>query len=661
MSSPISKLMRCFQWMLCLATIGLQAASASAASYTTDPPPGVDQLQIVCSPDPDGLQSTDVMTITVTTAGGKPSRADRHLMIALKIGGWNTPGYTYTVPITLSQGASKAQVKLVYTQLARDFYWAINVLESGRSILKNYSASAMTPVHNMNNAAQPVVSVWLEWDANASGSFEQKRNPANQYTGNTSLGTTGDEVPNPRSRLSVPELPEDWRVLLGFHGILAKYERLESATPGQLQSLNEYVLAGGCLIVQGEALDQLSGVDRLLSDPSVKQSEDQAADFRWGEFPNRITKNSKRAFPDHQRSHGAGEICFVDSKAKMDDVSARKFVGTSITEAARYSTLDDQWFWRNLVQTVGKTPVGAFIGFVNLFVGLIGPGFLYLTYRLKHRTLMLLLVPMAAGIVTLFVLIFNVLREGFDTHGRIVSLQTVDQHSRQGFVWSRQTYFSGSPPGVGLKFPAKTWLKPIDVNPTRSNWQEMASSIAEIHTASDAVLVRRWLAPRSQQQILVGHPVHDVDLPFQVQSAGGKVQLKNVAAHPLALAVLRTKGPTCYWARDVQPSEWTELAEVDCSVIERKLRSDGELKLPDLPDEVTVSERSSWSPWGGSWSTFNFDPLESFWKSGSMLGSMPESHYMIISRESDLVVTPFPAECFQKENNFHVLTGAYRW
>jgi hypothetical protein len=91
------------------------------------------------------------------------------------------------------------------------------------------------------------------------------------------------------------------------------------------------------------------------------------------------------------------------------------------------------------------------------------------------------------------------------------------------------------------------------------------------------------------------------------------------------------------------------------------LRSDGELKLPDLPDEVTVSERSSWSPWGGSWSTFNFDPLESFWKSGSMLGSMPESHYMIISRESDLVVTPFPAECFQKENNFHVLTGAYRW
>lgn len=660
MISPRSISERCFQWFV-FWVVGLQAASANASTYRTDQTQGADPLQIACTPDPDGIRSSELMTITVSTVNGKPSRADRHLTIALRLGGWSTPGYTYTVPVTLAQGASKAQASLVYAQLSRDFYWSINVLESGRSILKDFSSPAMNFVNPTNNAAVPIDAVWLEWDANTTGSFEKRGSLNLQYGGGGSSPMTGIGPGNLRSRLSVLQLPEDWRVLLGFHGILAKYERLQSAPPGQLQALSEYVLAGGCLVVQGGTLDQLSSVDRLLSDQSVQQSNNQVADYRWTEMTDLITISSTRMFTDHQRSHGTGKIVFVDNNSQLDDVSARKTVGTSVTEVARYSTVDDQWFWRNLVQTVGKTPIGAFVGFVILFVGLIGPGFLYLTYRLKHRTLMLLFVPMAAGIVTLLVLIFNVLREGFDTHGRIVSLQTVDQHTRQGFVWSRQTYFSGAPPTVGLRFPVKTWLKPIDVNSTRPLRRDVPSSITEIHANSDELLVRRWLMPRSQQQILVGHPLHNVELPFQVQSTDSKMQLKNISSHPLAVAVLRAQGPTCYWAQDVQPNQWTELVQVDCGEIERKLRSDADLHLPDIPADVTVAERSSWSPWGASWSNFNYDPLEAFWKSGSMLSGMPEGHFMIISQASDLVITPFPAECFQQEKNFHVLTGAYRW
>ena len=162
---------------------------------------------------------------------------------------------------------------------------------------------------------------------------------------------------------------------------------------------------------------------------------------------------------------------------------------------------DSDWFWRNLIRTVGKPPVWTFCAIVTLFGALLGPGLLALTGRLRRRSLMIFLVPAISLVASLAIVAYGVLHEGFETHVRITSVQAIDGDAKLGFAWSRQNFFSGSPPRDGLKFSPHTYARPVYAEISDTNyWAERdprKDRTCTVNIEPDQQRWSGWLRPGS--------------------------------------------------------------------------------------------------------------------------------------------------------------------
>jgi hypothetical protein len=91
--------------------------------------------------------------------------------------------------------------------------------------------------------------------------------------------------------------------------------------------------------------------------------------------------------------------------------------------------VDYEWFWKNLVESVGTTPIVFFTSLIVLILLIVGPVMLLIARRLRRQTLLLFLIPAFSVTMSVFVLIVNVFIEGRGTTGRRASLQYYDSVS----------------------------------------------------------------------------------------------------------------------------------------------------------------------------------------------------------------------------------------
>ncbi len=227
---------------------------------------------------------------------------------------------------------------------------------------------------------------------------------------------------------------------------------------------------------------------------------------------------------------------------------------------------DGNWFWRNLIAAVGKPPVWTFCAMVTLFGGLLGPGLLVLTGRMKRRSLMILLVPCVSLMATLSIIVYGVLHEGLGTHIRVTSIEFVDATTQTGFAWSRQNYFSGLPPRDGLHFELDTYARNVQPeDEQRYNNADPKDSVASTITLAEQQTWQGWLKPRRQQQLLIGHPIRQVTLPIAIaREADDKVRVTNQTRSNLPFVLIRGAEDDYYCVENLpgQKSMVLEVMEV---------------------------------------------------------------------------------------------------
>jgi hypothetical protein len=176
-----------------------------------------------------------------------------------------------------------------------------------------------------------------------------------------------------------------------------------------------------------------------------------------------------------------------------------------------------------LVPGVGRAPVTEFQVLITLFVLLIGPFNYWILKRYKRSQLLVLTVPLAAGVATTALFAYAILADGFSTKVRVRSYTTIDQTTGDAACWAWTSYYAGLAPGKGLTIPADMVVYPI-----LPNWGGDDAGIdrAMVWDADQELLTRGWLTSRTPTQYLM---VRSRKTPHRldVTSGNGKMQIVN--------------------------------------------------------------------------------------------------------------------------------------
>jgi hypothetical protein len=193
---------------------------------------------------------------------------------------------------------------------------------------------------------------------------------------------------------------------------------------------------------------------------------------------------------------------------------------------ARHGLIPDSGnpeFAKLLVPGVGLAPVTEFQALITLFVLLIGPFNYWVLKRYKRLQLLVLTVPLAAGVATLALFAYAVVSDGFATKVRVRSYTTIDQPTGEAACWAWMSYYAGLAPGQGLTMPADAAVYPI-----LPNWgsEDLGTKRAMIWDGNQAMLTRGWLNSRTPTQYLM---VRSRKTPHRVDvtSGNGKMQIVN--------------------------------------------------------------------------------------------------------------------------------------
>lgn len=304
-----------------------------------------------------------------------------------------------------------------------------------------------------------------------------------------------------------------------------------------------------------------------------------------------------------ERNYGRGKVIICNRR--LDELLENQIsviVSSNTNQSVGTLTSrnnDGSWFWQNLILEVGKPPVWAFCVIVALFGALLGPGLLIFTGRIQRRSLMIFLVPTLSFVATVAIVLYGVLHEGFDTHVRTHSVTTFDGPAQVAFAWSRQNYFSGSPPREGLQFGADTYVRPVGPDDA-ANYSGMPDPRRNLDgTASfgKKQTWNSWLKPRQHQQLLVGHKVDPSMIPISTERNGaGMLVVKNLTAIKLPLVVLRGDKDDYYVEVDLGPNTSREPEVQDLDSVRVVVSRIGADFKPKIPPELD----------GGSDSLLNF-------------------------------------------------------
>ena len=309
-----------------------------------------------------------------------------------------------------------------------------------------------------------------------------------------------------------------------------------------------------------------------------------------------------------------------------------------------------------MIASVGKPPVWTFCGIILLFGLTLGPGLLILTAWIGRRSLLILLVPLVSIGATLAIVGYEVLHEGFGTHVRISSVLNVDERSGEGFVWSRQNFFSGWPPREGLSIPSDVYCRPVGgLRMGRSGTPRSASNFQyTVDHKADESIWRGVLQAREQKQLLIGHPAK-LSMPIQVKRIDDKrASLRNLTDETLPFVVLRDGGSGYYFVENLAPNAQIEVTSVPFGDIAGGLSRTRSELAPSLPPELRsigwVQEQSPSElldqEWGGSMAE------------RSALSTIPPYGFVTLIHNCSDIFVPLKAD---KSESLHLVTGSAVW
>jgi hypothetical protein len=256
-------------------------------------------------------------------------------------------------------------------------------------------------------------------------------------------------------------------------------------------------------------------------------------------------------------------------------------------------------FLKFLVPGVGLAPLGAFYVLITLFVLAIGPLNYWLLRRWRRRHLLVLTIPCGAGLVTLALLGYAMLADGFATRVRARSVTWIDQRCGQAACWGRLSFYAGLAPAQGLVFPDDVAVLPLEHAPWFDRG-ERAEGRTLIWNSPVQWLTAGWLPSRTPTQFLTLR-CRPTQSGLVLQDSGDKTQVPKVTNRlgtRIEQLLVRTADGSFYQVdAAVDPGKTSPLQPLPRDPY-RRLRAAYEASLPALPLGVNPfragSFRSSW-------------------------------------------------------------------
>ncbi len=574
------------------------------------------------------------MHVKVTSVNG-PSQSDRHLVIAFQIKtGSKEQSVLYRRPLVLPEGATSISAEIPNFLADRDYsYGRALVYEDGRDIsdqeqagnnpVKGVFSRIFAGNSNRTNRSGNTIIATSETRADADNNLNNLLDvpstnaalPALFVANNFPLLKSSDMSKRARE---IAKASADWRYYYGSDAFVVTalgLEELLATRPDVADGLKTFVMSGGSVIIKGSTIEHAKSVteqwlDDQRSTPMAKlwvawdipaeilvnQSQVEYSvgmgnqpSPRFGPTPVAVPEKSKPESTatnyEHRQYYLGNIVACMDTSLPAGTGPAHKLMAEQ----------DGNWFWRNLITSVGKPPVWVFAVLVAVLSTLIGPGLLYVTGRLKRRSMLILLVPVVSLLATSIIVAYSILHEGFGTSIRITGVMAVDAKTGNGFAWSRQNYFSGIPPRDGLHFSAATYVRPVIEEDENYRYPSNPFTLVSTYVdlTDDSQIWRNWLRARQQQQMLVGHKIKtQVPIACKPSADFKSAALKNLTAATLPFVVVRGDGDYYYLAEELSPGEERSVQADDLQsarVLVSRARSSLQ---PDVPPELAIASNS---------------------------------------------------------------------
>jgi hypothetical protein len=629
-------------------------STAQAQTFVTRKYSGMPSLRVSASPLPDRNGATvQQVEISVNSVPAKTvCTVDRELDVVLYIGSFGDSSMAFHAKVEIPAGQFSGATTIPI--IRRDAYcaWTIDIFENGRNIQQG------DPVVSSANSQRATIQLLEYSQSNYADSLismvtdqtNPYANPLNQYQA------------VPVTKRDPASAFEEWRPYMSYDAVCVPGNVLSELNVKAREALSQYAMAGGTIVVHGS-----SNVDRLTIDQTFSGGQPTSPDHRWGSLINNGEKYCLR------RSHGGGQVV-IDSIEGGSERKLNPGVFAQLLSESRHhpvstifydDDIDYEWFWKNLVESVGTTPIVFFTGLIVLILLIVGPVMILIARRLRRQTLLLFLIPAFSVTMSVFVLIVNVFIEGRGTTGRVASLQYYDSISKQGFVWSRQSYSSGAPPRSGLEFSDKALLSPLRTGAATGYQQDVRSNVqGHLFFENGKQTLKYWMLPRAQQQLIVAHPLEQYSMPVKIEgNEANAVQVTNTSKHPIELVILKDTNQNFFVIEGLEAGATANAQGEELDKLSDRLIQWTSAFTPKAPKEVDSTNRPRGRAriWGGGGTVAHEDFLGPVLNIRTTLSRLDSYGYYMVSRHELVVETPFSSEVFAKEKNLHILTGVSKW
>ncbi|MEO9592309.1 hypothetical protein [Rhodopirellula bahusiensis] len=420
------------------------------------------------------------------------------------------------------------------------------------------------------------------------------------------------------------DLPQDWRSLLPFDAIVIHredYLRHQSEQPPWWKPLMQWVHGGGVILIRGTQPDQINDTQKIsTSTPALDAgaidalamtasqtlrtnaasmssnwAQLNAIDQQFGgigetvqneidvfekfrlSVENALSSNS----PGLRLGSSKGMMAFPyeagflvqlparDANQPVDILdwrTTKRMLGFNAYRTLRRGVdpmIGTQRFFEWLIPGVSQPPVYTFMGFLGLFVVLVGPVAYRKTTKSGRSYLMFLIAPVLAIATTVAMMAYGIIADGFGTRLRARQITWV---SADGDAMSRtrSTYFAGIRPSNGLQFPANASVTVLLDN-EETSWEDRVDERFETRgrvTVSDDEIrfSSRLLPSRQQRQFVVEQPRDQFGTVRITESEPEavkrvSVELKNECQLHLQEILVRDQDGLFFMAENVSPGE----------------------------------------------------------------------------------------------------------
>ena len=226
-----------------------------------------------------------------------------------------------------------------------------------------------------------------------------------------------------------------------------------------------------------------------------------------------------------------------------------------------------------LVPGVGLAPVTEFQILITLFAIVIGPLNYWLLKRAQRTHLMAITVPVAAVGLTVSLLLYALLGDGFGTKVRIRAVTLLDQPSGKHTTWGRLSYYVGLAPDDGLTLDDDCVMYPILPGWNDLNMAQGTALTREVVWSDGKQHLRGgWLrsrAPTQYLQVRTGKLDRRLDIDISSESQ----RVTNRLQADLELLLVLDDDGEIFQAENLGDGRETELQSIARLEAVRQLRT----------------------------------------------------------------------------------------